>query len=273
MLIAQITDLHLRRPGQKAYRVVETDRYLAPAVAALNALEPRPDVVLISGDLTDFGRPEEYATLAEQLAPLAIPWYLIPGNHDDRQALRAAFPTHDYLGGPNQAFIQYVVERFPLRLIGLDTLVPGESRGELCTERLDWLADRLAEQPERPTLIFMHHPPFATGIGHMDAIGLSGRDALAALVRTYPNVERIVCGHVHRTLFQRFAGTLASCCPSTAHQVALDLRDDGDSAFVLEPPGYHLHLWRDEVLTTHHAVIGDYAGPYPFHEAGGLIDE
>ncbi|WP_110707498.1 phosphodiesterase [Salinicola sp. CR57] len=271
MLIAQLTDLHIRRPGQKAYRVVETDRYLPPAVAALNALAPRPDVVLITGDATDFGRPEEYATLAEQLQPLEIPWYLIPGNHDDRQAMRDAFPDHDYLGGG--PFIQYTIERFPLRLLALDTLVPGESRGELCAERLEWLAARLAEQPERPTLIFMHHPPFATGIAHMDAIGLAGAAEMAAIVADYPNVERIICGHVHRTIFQRFAGTLASCCPSTAHQVALDLREDGPSAFVMEPPGYQLHLWRANELITHHGVIGDHAGPYPFHEEGGLIDE
>ncbi|WP_110693668.1 phosphodiesterase [Salinicola halophyticus] len=271
MLIAQITDLHIRRPGQKAYRVVETDRYLPPAIAALNALDPRPDVVLITGDATDFGRPEEYATLAERLAPLEIPWYLIAGNHDDRQAMRAAFPEHDYLGeGP---FIQYAIERFPLRLLALDTLIPGEGRGELCAQRLDWLAARLAEQPERPTLIFMHHPPFATGIAHMDAIGLTGAAEMAAIVRDYPNVERIICGHVHRTIFQRFAGTIASCCPSTAHQVALDLSDNGPSAFVMEPPGYQLHLWRDGELITHHAVIGDYGMPHPFHEEGGLIDE
>lgn len=251
--------------------MVETDRYLPPAIAALNALDPRPDVVLITGDATDFGRPEEYATLAERLAPLEIPWYLIPGNHDDRQTMRAAFPEHDYLNhGP---FIQYAIESYPLRLLALDTLVSGESRGELCAERLVWLAARLAEQPERPTLIFMHHPPFATSIAHMDAIGLTGAAEMAAIVRDYPNVQRIICGHVHRTIFQRFAGTIASCCPSTAHQVALDLREDGPSAFVMEPPGYQLHLWRDGELITHHAVIDDYGKPHPFHEEGGLIDE
>lgn len=271
MLIAQITDLHIRRPGQKAYRMVETDRYLPPAIEALNALVPRPDVVLITGDATDFGRPDEYATLAALLAPLEIPWYLIPGNHDDRQAMRDAFPGHDYLG--RKGFIQYAIERFPLRLLALDTLVPGGSRGELCAERLDWLAARLAEQPERPTLIFMHHPPFATGIAHMDAIGLTGAAALEAIIRDHPNVERIICGHVHRTIFQRFAGTIASCCPSVAHQVALDLRDDAPSAFVMEPPGYHLHLWREGEFITHQAMLGDYSGPYPFHEGGDLIDE
>ncbi|WP_342595709.1 hypothetical protein AAGT95_04845 [Salinicola lusitanus] len=70
-------------------------------------------------------------------------------------------------------------------------------------------------------------------------------------------------------IFQRFAGTLASCCFSAA----LDLREDGPSAFVMEPPGYQLHLWRANEVITHHRVIGDHAGPYPLHEAGGLIDD
>ena len=271
MLIAQITDLHLRAAGQKAYRVVDTARYLPPAIEALSTLDPRPDVVLITGDLTDFGRPQEYAALREQLEALTLPWYVIPGNHDERDALRQALSDHDYLG--QTGFMHYTLEHWPVRLIGLDTLVPNEGRGELCPARLEWLTARLEEQPERPTLLFMHHPPFATGIAHMDRQGLTGAREFEALIRGYPNVERIICGHVHRTLFRRFGGTIASCCPSTAHQVELDLRDPGDAAFVMEPPGYQLHLWHDGELVTHAGVIGDHAGPYPFHEAGRLIDE
>lgn len=271
MLIAQITDLHLRAAGRKAYRVVDTGRYLPPAIATLNALDPRPDVVLITGDLTDFGRPEEYAALREQLEALELPWYVIPGNHDERSALRQAFPEHAWLG--QTGFMHYTLEAYPVRLIGLDTLVPGEGRGELCRERLEWLSQRLAEQPGRPTMLFMHHPPFATGIAHMDRQGLTGARELEALMRDYANVERIVCGHVHRTIFRRFGGTIASCCPSTAHQVNLDLAEHGDAAFVMEPPGYQLHLWKEGALITHTGVIGDHDGPYPFHDGGVLIDE
>lgn len=274
MLIAQISDLHIRMPGQKAYRVVETDRYLPPAVDALNRLNPAPDVVIISGDLTDFGRPQEYAHLKQMLDALCIPYFLMPGNHDAREALLSTFPEHTYLQGSN-GFVQYTVEDHPLRLIMLDTVVPMQSHGELCAQRLDWLRDRLAEQPGRPTAIAMHHPPFITGIAHMDAIGLlEGREALETIVSSYPNIERILCGHLHRTIFQRFGGTVASTCPSPAHQVALDLRPQGPSAFVMEPPGFHLHEWRNSVLVTHHAYVDAYPGPYPFHEEGGaLIDE
>ncbi|MCD0505396.1 phosphodiesterase [Bordetella petrii] len=273
MLIAQITDLHIRMPGQKAYRVVETDRYLPPAVQALNLLDPAPTLAIISGDLTDFGRPQEYAHLKNMLDGLRIPYYLMPGNHDAREELAAGFPDHRYLRDMD-GFVQYTVEDHPVRLVMLDTVVPMQSHGMLCEQRLQWLRDRLAEQPGRPTVIAMHHPPFKTGIAHMDAIGLlQGSEALESIVAAHPNVERILCGHLHRTIFRRFGGTVASTCPSPAHQVALDLRADGPSAFVMEPPGFHLHEWRDGALITHHAYIGAYPGPYPFHEGGALIDE
>lgn len=274
MLIAQITDLHIRMPGQKAYRVVETDRCLPPAVAALNALDPAPDLVLISGDLTDFGRPTEYAHLHDMLEALRAPCYLMPGNHDAREALAQVFGTHAYLRQGLDGFLQYTLEDYPLRLIALDTVVPGQSHGELCQRRLDWLAERLAEQPGRPTALAMHHPPFATGIEHMDRMGLlRGAEALEAIVARHPNVQRIMCGHLHRTIFRRFGGTLASTCPSPAHQVALDLRPGAPSAFVMEPPAFHLHEWRGGELVTHHAYIGSYPGPYPFRDDVGLIDE
>lgn len=273
MLFAQLTDLHIRMPGQKAYRVVETDKFLPPAVAAVSALDPRPDFVLITGDLTDFGRAEEYAHLRDMLDALPMPYYLMPGNHDAREALCAAFPEHTYLRRM-PGVVQYVIDAGDVRVLALDTVVPMQPQGALCEARLQWLEDRLAEAPGRPTVIAMHHPPFMTGIAHMDAIGLlEGEPRFRAIVARHSNIERIVCGHVHRNVFQRYAGTVASICPSVAHQVALDLRSAGRSAFVMEPPGFHVHQWRDGQLVTHVAPIGDYAGPYPFHDEGGLIDE
>lgn len=273
MLIAQITDTHIRPDGRLAYGIVDTAAYLARAVAALNALEPRPDLVVVTGDLVDFGRAEEYARLRALLAPLRMPYYLLAGNHDDRATLRTSFADHPYLAGADE-FVQYTIEGWPVRIIALDTLIPGKGAGELCGRRLEWLAARLAEQPDRPTIIAMHHPPFRTGIAHMDAIGLSGAAALRKVVAPHPNVERIICGHLHRAIQVRFAGTIAGTAPCVAHQVALDLRPDGPSAFVMEPPGYQLHHWTPEDgLRSHTAFIGDFAGPYPFFDpAGQLID-
>ena len=272
MLIAQISDFHIKARGQIAYRVVDTATCLREAVAAIAALDPQPDMVVATGDLTDFGRPEEYALLRELLAPLKQPVYLIPGNHDERDAMRRAFSGDGYL--PAVGFLHYTVEDYPLRLVALDTVIPGEAGGRLCDERLGWLERTLSASPERPTLIIMHHPPFATGIAHMDRIGLADAAAFAAILSRHPQVERVLCGHLHRAIQARIGtNAIASTAPSTAHQVALDLRPDGPSRFMMEPPGYQLHLWRPESgVVSHTGVIGRFAGPYPFHDGGALIE-
>jgi 3',5'-cyclic-AMP phosphodiesterase len=271
MLIAQITDFHIRAPGKLAYRRVDTAAFLRRCVAQLMRLDPLPDIVLATGDLVDFGLPAEYRHLRELLAPLTMPVYLIPGNHDERGALRGEFSDHAYLPRDGE-FLQYTVDAYPLRLIALDTVVPMEGGGILCERRLAWLAERLNDARDKPTVIIMHHPPFKTGIGHMDAVGLADTEALGHIVARHPQVERILCGHLHRSIQVRFHGTIASTCPSPAHQVALDLRPDAPSAFMLEPPGYQLHHWNGAQLVTHTACIGDFAGPYPFFDDGKLID-
>ena len=96
----------------------------------------------------------------------------------------------------------------------------------------------------RPTLILVHHPPFATGIAHMDSCPMAGAEAFAEIVRRHPNVERVVCGHVHRPMTVRWGGTVVSTCPSTAHQFALDLVANSPASYVLEPPGFQLHHWQ-----------------------------
>jgi 3',5'-cyclic AMP phosphodiesterase CpdA len=263
MIIAQISDVHLTMPGAGIDPVVRTGRHFERAVAHLNALRPRPDVVLLTGDLVDHGQADEYERLRGMLEPLAMPVHLIPGNHDDRANLVRVFDHHRYLprdGG----FIQYAVEGWPVRLLALDTLVPGEDGGLLCPVRLAWLDERLMEAPDQPTLVFMHHPPFTTGIHSMDDMGLDGSEALAAVVRRHPQVERIVCGHLHRPIVRRFASTVACTCPATAHQVALDLPPATRLAVVMEPPACLLHVWLGEQagLVTHVSVIGDERPPF-----------
>jgi 3',5'-cyclic AMP phosphodiesterase CpdA len=125
-------------------------------------------------------------------------------------------------------------------------------------------------------IVALHHPPFATGIGHMDDMALDAQAAakLEALISRYPNVESVLCGHVHRPVHKRFAGTIASIAPSTAHQVVLDLHADAPSAFVLEPGAFALHYWTEGVgLVSHHEYIEQFDGPYPFFDDdGALVD-
>ena len=271
-LACQISDLHIRLPGLLSYRRVDCATMLARGVEEILRLPQRPDVVLATGDLVDFGLPDEYAHLRKLLAPLPMPCYLIPGNHDERGALRAAFPEHSYLR-QWQPFVQYAIDEWPVRIVALDTVIPGEGGGRLDRERLAWLDATLSREQRKPTLVIMHHPPFPTLIGHMDKLGLQGGEALAEVIARHPQVERVLCGHLHRPIEYRFAGTIASTCPSPAHQVALDLDPQAVSAFRMEPPGFQLHAWREGTgVVSHTAFIGDFAGPFPFHEGGRLID-
>lgn len=270
--LAQLSDLHIREPGRLAYGRLDTSPFLRQAVRTIMELELRPDAVVITGDLVDFGRPAEYAHLAELLAPLPMPTYLLPGNHDDRSAMRYAFPSHDYLAGSD--FVQYRRDVGDLRLIALDTTVPGQAYGALCARRLAWLEDELDAAGGRPTILAMHHPPFDTLFSEMDRNGLrEGARELEALVSRHRNVERILCGHLHRSIDVRFGGTIASTAPSPAHQLHFDLRVDAEVRWCLEPPALKLHVWASrERLITHTVACGRYEGPYPFYDKGVLID-
>ena len=276
MLIAQISDFHIKPQDVLAYGVADTARPLAGAVDHINSLVPAPDLVLATGDLVDEGSTASYRLLRKLLSGLQAPLFIVPGNHDHKAGLRETFAEHRYLNQTleenGQQYICYTIEGFPVRLIGLDTVTPGDHGGGLGAKRLAWLDRSLRQRPKQPTVIFMHHPPFASAIGHMDQEEFAGRHDLAAIIRKHPQVERILCGHVHRPVFRRFAGTMASICPGIGMQLVLDLRPDAPSAFVLEPAAVMLHLWTDlwgePALLTHISVIeeapGQYSGPHPF---------
>ena len=271
-LLGQISDLHIKVPGKLSYKVVDCAAMLERCVQEVLRLPQRPDAMVITGDLVDFGRAEEYAHLRKLLSPLPMPYYLLPGNHDERGALRAAFPDHAYLR-QWEPYIQYAIDQWPVRIVAIDTVIPGEGGGRLDEARVGWLDRALAREPKKPTVVVMHHPPFPTLIGHMDRIGLQGSEALAQVIARHPQVERVLCGHLHRPIQYRFAGTLASTSPSPAHQVALDLAPDAASRFKMEPPGFQLHAWRQGMgIVSHTAYIGNFAGPYPFFEGEQLID-
>ncbi|HZP85780.1 MAG TPA: phosphodiesterase [Burkholderiales bacterium] len=263
MLLAQISDLHVVPKGELAYGKVDTAAMLRDAIEHLKRLPLKVDAVLVTGDLAHNGAPEAYEHLREVLAQLNCPVLVIPGNHDDIGHFRRAFADHAYLPHDGQ-FIQFVVDDYAVRIVAIDSVVPGRVRGMLCAERLAWLDHTLAERPHTPTLVMMHHAPFATGLQHVDLCGMDGIDGLEFVISRHPQVERLVCGHVHRAIQTRFGGSVASTCPSTAHQVQVDLRPDGQDAFTLEPAGFQLHRWNGRVLFTYTLNVGIFDGPFPF---------
>ncbi len=254
MLICQITDCHVVEPDKLLYGRVDTAAGLREAVAHIEAMVPRPDVVIATGDLVNAGRPSQYEHLASLLRPIDVPVYPVPGNHDDRTAMRACF---DALapGGPDDP-IDYVIDDHEVRLIGLDTSIPGRHDGRLSPHQLTWLDEQLALAPETPTLLFLHHPPFRTGIDWMDASGLAGREALAAVVARHDQLGTIVCGHLHRPIQALVGGAVATTWPSTGAQVALAL-DGTPHQYVDERPAVALHLWHPEAgVVSHTSFVG-----------------
>jgi len=271
--IAQISDLHIKRPGQLAYGRVDTAKALERCIATLNAFKPAPDVVVISGDLADTPTIEEYDYLKRMLKALNLPFAGIPGNHDSRKMMREAFPQNAYAfsSGP----LNQRLEIGELDLLLLDSSVPGRPHGELDVPTLRWLDTALTSSTSRPALLFLHHPPFIAGIWHMDHQNLQNAEDLASIVRRHPRVQLIATGHVHRAILTMFAGRPCTICPAPNHAVDLDLAELLEPSFRVEPPAFHLHSWFPGEgygsLVTHQVPIGEFDGPHPFFGPDGRL--
>lgn len=260
--LVQLSDLHILPPGRRLHDQVDTAAMLRAAVETLLRLPQPPAAVLLSGDLVDDGSAAAYAHLRELLAPLPCPLLPLAGNHDEREALRAAFADQAALQGEAAApFLQYE-QRLPgLRVLALDTVTPGAAHGELCPQRLAWLAQALQRVPEVPVLLAMHHPPCDTGLLDMDSIALRrGRAELAALLAAHPQVQRVVCGHLHRMVLGACGGRPVISAPSTAHQIAFAPGLPEAAQWTLEPPGLLVHLWSAELPLCSHLL---HVGPAP----------
>ena len=271
--IAQISDLHIKPPGALAYGRVDTAKALERCVAALNEFRPMPDFVVISGDLVDTPTSEEYEHLKRLLAPLKLPFAGVPGNHDSRDLMRAAFPhtAYAFSSGP----LNHKVEVDGLDLLLLDSSVAGKPHGELDAATLQWLDATLAAHANRPALLFLHHPPFIAGIWHMDRQNLLNAGELAPVIERHPRVRLIATGHVHRAALTMFAGVPATICPAPNHAVDLDLEHLREPSFKVEPPAFHLHCWLPGEgfgsVVTHQVPVGRFDGPHPFFGPDGKL--
>jgi len=255
VIVAQITDMHVRRRGLMLHHMPHVKRPLRRALAAIADWSERPACIVATGDLTQSGTPEEYRTLREILRESEIPVFLVPGNHDRRDALRAGFRDHIYLHEFGPA-IQYAIEFSHLRVIALDTSEGSRRGGFLDTQRLNWLSERLRERPQTPTILAMHHPPFPTGVRNFDGQEFEGRHALGAVVRDHPQIRRVICGHVHQPLVRSWCGTLGVTAPSTAPTLVLHPRAPG---LAWEPGGFLLHRYENGDVST--KVVRTAAAP------------
>ena len=252
MLIAQVTDIHL---GFDPDNPSEFNRKrLDQVLRVLTGMNPMPDLLLATGDLVDRGDSESYRRLRNALSICPFPVWPCLGNHDVRDAFTANFPEVPVVDG----FVQYEVDAGKLRFLVIDTLEEGRLGGAFCEVRARWLRDRLAEQPDRDTVIVMHHPPVDVGIEWMATHPEEDwvrrfADAIAG----HHHVKSIICGHLHRPISVAWHGTTISICPSTAPQVALDLapidpeRPDNRPMIIADPPAYALHKWNGREMISH----------------------
>jgi 3',5'-cyclic AMP phosphodiesterase CpdA len=271
--IAQISDLHIKSPGSLAYGRVDTAKSLERCIAALNEFKPEPDFVVISGDLADTPLSEEYDHLGKLLGELRLPFAAVPGNHDSRDLMRSAFPDVRYASASGA--LNQLINLDQVDLILLDSSVPGKPYGELEASTLQWLDTVLGSNGDRPALLFLHHPPFETGIWHMDRQNLVNSGELAPIVRRHPRIQLIAAGHVHRATATMFAGVQTTICPAPNHAVDLDLEHLREPSFRVEPPAFHLHsLFPGEGfgrVVTHQVPIGTFDGPHPFFGRDGKL--
>ena len=263
MLIAQISDTHIPIQGAKTYNIAPMAENLARCIEHINNSSPQPDIVLLTGDITNKGLMEEFEHSALLLSQLKMPFYVIPGNHDNREGVWNSF-RGQACPAKNDNFIHYVIEDYALRLIALDSTIPYSSNGEICELRANWLDQRLAENNEKPTLIFMHHPPVKCGVIETDIDCFVGEERLGDVIEKYSNIEAIICGHIHTPIHTRWRGTIISTAPSMGMRLLLDLNLECDK-FILEDPTYQLHYWtEDNNLITHTISVGENVSSYLF---------
>jgi 3',5'-cyclic AMP phosphodiesterase CpdA len=252
MLIAQLTDLHIGFDRTDPEEM--NKRRLDQVLAAIAALNPKPDLVIATGDLVDHGELEEYRRLKAILDDAPFEVLLCMGNHDKRGAFAEVFPDTPSAAG----FVQYFRDVAGLRIIVLDTLEPGRHGGEFCDGRAIWLEGQLSQGTNIPTLLALHHPPIATGIPWMTSDpNAKWVQRLETVVKRYPQIKGLICGHVHRPIFRGFAGTTVTVCPPSAPQVALELASldpdtpDNRPMIIEDRPGFALHMWDGTGFTSH----------------------
>ncbi len=242
--VLQISDTHLVPEGRFVSGQLDPALAFQRLVVRIEGMREQLgpiDAILHTGDLSDDGSAESYSNLKEILAPLELPVFAVPGNHDSRENMRAAFAPQGYLPSSGKLRWQKSFEAFDL--IGLDTLVEGVGGGLLDEDDLSFLDTRLVEAGNKPILLAMHHPPFACGIPFMDKIGLDGIEGLAHLLQGCSNEIRVVCGHIHNTMITTVGGKVALSGPSPCSAFSYDTSPDAFEGFLVREDGFLLHRW------------------------------
>lgn len=274
--ILHLSDTHLLAGGVALGGRYDTERGLRATLERVERMELRPDAIVFTGDLTDLGEPDAYRRLRELVEPVAdrlgAPLVWIAGNHDERPAMRRDL-LDEY---PSERPIRKAFDLGGLRLIALDSTVPGWHHGEIGEEQLAWLAAQLSEPAPLGTILALHHPPLPSHVPMFDILELRDQPALADVIRG-TDVRAILAGHLHYAMSGTFAGVPVSVAAATCYTMDVaspPLRVNGMDA----GQSFHLvHVYDDTITHTVVPVAGDdpatFFGPDFYERMAALTPE
>lgn len=222
MKFIHLSDLHILARNDMS-RKPDAAATLRKVIAEVNALHGDAEICVITGDITHRGTPDQYEQAVDILSGLAIPYLIIPGNHDVREAFKDAFPT---TAVDANGFVNFGQTFGGVRFVMMDSIVPDHHHGMLCEQRLGWLRDELATHRDLPTFLFMHHPPMEMGLPFMDTIRLDTGDELAEIIRANPQIKHLFFGHLHRPATGTWKGVPFVLGNSTQCGEPLDFRHE-----------------------------------------------
>jgi len=251
MHIAHLTDTHIVEPGTLLNGLIDSAAQLRAAIDHINKLSPKADAVIVSGDLVNEPNESAYQHLLSLLDNLNNPYFLIPGNHDDRSKMMEMFGGREFFP-VTEGFAQYTIDSFDVRLIGLDSTGIGKEKPEFCAARAAWLQDALGQKPDTPTLLFIHHPPMRTGVGFYDEVADAGwADGLQEIVAEADCVQLIACGHVHSHVSGRCGGRHTVAAVGSASTLVSEIGEDSPPSLIQEPGQLLVHYWNGETMVSH----------------------
>lgn len=252
-ILLHLSDTHLRAAGSKLFDRVDAAERLSRALAAIRASRIRPDALVFTGDLADWGEPHAYDEIRSLVEPLAADLdarvFWVMGNHDDRAAFRSRLLRES--GTDPLAPYDRVDELDGLRIITLDSTVPGEHYGDLRDRQLEWLREVLATPAPLGTILAMHHPPVPSVLPLAASVELRDQRRLASVLRD-SDVRAVLAGHLHYSTFATFAGIPVSVASATCYTQDLTVPtggtrpQDGGQSFNL------VHVYDDTVV---HSVV------------------